>query len=205
MREIEQALSDIAGIRAQLASSTRFHGFAPVAIAGSGAFAFLAAMAQTLWPERLSNDPARYVAVWVTVAVASAALILVEGIARIGRMHGAMASTMVVGTARQMAPFGAAGAGITLILYDSAPGSVWILPGLWQILIALVGFTSLANLPRAIVWPAGWYFVCGLAVLKLACGGAPLSPWMMGLPFSLGQAAVALILHRDTERRHARF
>lgn len=205
MHDIEQGLSDIAGIRAQLASSTRFHGFAPVAIAGSGAFAFLAAMAQTLWPERLSSDSARYVAVWVSVAVASAALILVEGLARIGRMHGAMASTMVVGTARQMAPFGFAGAGITLILYDSAPGSVWILPGLWQILIALIGFTSLGNLPRAIVWPAGWYFACGLGVLKLACGGAPLSPWMMGLPFSLGQAGVALVLYRDTERRHARF
>jgi hypothetical protein len=126
-----------------------------------------------LWPERLSNDPARYVAVWVSVAVASTALILVEGLARVGRMHGAMASTMVVGTARQMAPFGVAGAGITLILYDSAPGSVWILPGLWQILIALIGFTSLANLPRAIAWPAGWYLFVAWPCSSLPAGERP--------------------------------
>ncbi|NKJ45137.1 hypothetical protein [Novosphingobium sp. SG720] len=205
MRDIDQALSDIAGIRAQLASSTRFHGFAPVAVAGSGAFAFLAAVAQTLWPERLASDPSRYVAVWVSVAVASAALIFVEGLARISRMHGTMASMMVAGTARQMVPIGVAGAGITVILYNSVSANLWILPGLWQVLIALIGFTSLTSLPKAIIWPAGWYFACGLVVLDLASRGAPLSPWMMGIPFSLGQAAVAVILHRDAERHNAGF
>jgi hypothetical protein len=204
MRDIEQALSDIAGIRAQLAATTRFHGFAPAAIMGSSALAFLAALAQSLWPERLASDPMRYVEVWVAVAIAASGLIATEGLARIGRMHGAMASIMVAGAARQMAPFGIAGAIITLILYRSAPGSLWIMPGLWQMLIALIGFTSLSTLPRAIIWPAGWYFLCGVTVLDLASRGTPLSPWMMGLPFSLGQAAVALILHRDMERRHGR-
>jgi hypothetical protein len=205
MRDIEQALSDIAGIRAQLASSTRFHGFAPAAVAGSGAFALLAAFAQSLWPERLAGSPTRYVEIWVAVAVAASALIATEGLARIGRMHGAMATVLATGTLRQMAPIGLAGAVITLILYRSAPASLWVLPGLWQMLIALIGFTSLSSLPRGIVWPAGWYFLCGATVLDLASQGAPLSPWMMGLPFALGQAGVAVVLHRDLEQRHARF
>jgi hypothetical protein len=205
MRDIDQALSDIAGIRAQLAASTRFHGFAPAAVMASGAFALLAALAQTLWPERLASSPARYVELWVMVAIAATALILVEGLARIGRMHGAMASMMAAGTLRRMAPFGLAGAVITLILHRSAPASLWVLPGLWQMLIALIGFTSLSSLPRAIVWPAGWYFLCGTVVLDLASQGGFLSPWMMGLPFGLGQAAVAFVLHHDQARHHARF
>lgn len=199
MRDIDQALSDIAGIRAQLASSTRFHGFAPEAIAGSGTFAFLAATAQTLWPERLANDPLCFVQVWMAVAVASFALIAIEGLARINRLHGTMATTMISGTARQMLPFGAAGAIVTLIFCQSAPASLWVLPGLWQMLIALLGFSSLASLPRSIGWAAGWYFLCGVIVLDMLSRGAALSPWMMGMPFTVGQLMVALLLQRSGE------
>lgn len=196
-QDVQQALSDIADIRARLASSTRFHGFAPKAVAMTGALAFAAATAQTLRPDMLASDPLRYIGVWVAVAVAATTLVVSEGLSRAARMHGAMTDMMIAGTLRQLLPFGAAGAIITFIFCRTGPTSVWMLPGLWQILVALIGFSSLASLPRAIVWPAGWYFLCGVMVLDLASQGAPLSPWMMGLPFAVGQTAVALVLHRN--------
>jgi hypothetical protein len=67
-------------------------------------------------------------------------------------------------------------------------------------LIALVGFASVSSLPRAIVWPAGWYFVCATVVLVLAARDGTLSPWMMGVPFGVGQLIVAATLHRDSRR-----
>lgn len=204
MRDVEQALSQIEDIRAQLASSTRFHGFAPQAVAMTGVLAFTTALAQSAWPERLAGDPPRFVLVWTIVAVLCSGLLAIEGAARAVRLHGAMANMMIAGTLKQLLPFGLAGGVITLLLFRSAPSSLWLLPGLWQILIALIGFTSLASLPKAIAWTAAWYFTCGIVVLAMTSRGAPLSPWMMGIPFSLGQAAIAIILHRDAEGRRDR-
>ena len=77
-----------------------------------------------------------------------------------------------------------------------------MLPGLWQILLALLGFSVLSNLPREMAWVAGWYFCCGAVVLALAGQAGTLSPWMMGVPFAVGQIAVAVILLRaDGEGR----
>lgn len=51
------------------------------------------------------------------------------------------------------------------------------------------------------VWVAGWYFLCGTIVLALAGRSGVLSPWMMGLPFAIGQAVVAVILYRANGER----
>jgi hypothetical protein len=75
---------------------------------------------------------------------------------------------------------------------------------LWQILIALLGFSVLPSLPRALVWVAGWYFLCGAFVLGFAGWSGTLSPWMMGIPFATGHAAVALVLHRASGARNGR-
>ena len=41
----------------------------------------------------------------------------------------------------------------------------------------------------------GWYFVAGAAVLMLSSQTRALSPWLMGMPFAIGQLVVAGLLH----------
>jgi hypothetical protein len=195
VNDVERALSEIADIRAHLAASTRFRGIAPEANALTGFLSLAVAVAQSLWPEALARDPLRYIAVWAGVATASLVIVTGEAISRSRWLHGRMADAMLGSALRQILPFAAAGAVTTIVICTVSPANAWLLPGLWQILIALVGFSALPRLPHAIIWAAGWYFLCGSVVLALAGWSGSLSPWMMGVPFAIGQLAVALILH----------
>ena len=191
MSEVERALSQLAFIQDRLVASTRFRGLAPHAVAATGALAVVVAAAETIWPEL--GWP--FVVTWVTTALAAVSFIGIEALERARRLHAGMADMMLAGTLRLLLPFGAAGAVITLVVARAAPEVTWILPGLWQMLIALIGFAAIGTLPRTIVWPASWYFLSGTATLLFAAkAGAP-SPWMMGLPFGGGQAIVAIVLH----------
>ena len=196
MTEVDHALSQLAFIKDRVAASTRFRGLAPHAVALTGVLALALATAQTVWSDRFGATGMAYVCAWVAAAAIAAGLIAVEALERARRLHGGLAEMMIAGTLRLLLPFGAAGAVITLVIGRTAPDAIWILPGLWQLLIALIGFAAVSTLPPMIVWPAGWYFVCGTMTLLVAGqAGAP-SPWMMGLPFGIGQLLVALTLHQ---------
>jgi len=129
--------------------------------------------------------------------VVCAALVASQAVSRARRAHGEMAHAMLAAAVQKILPFAAAAAVVTCVICTLAPGSTWLLPGLWQLLIGLAGFTALSSLPGTIVWPALWYFLCGTAVLGVAAWREALSPWMMGVPFGIGQLAVAVILYRD--------
>ncbi|WP_206046985.1 hypothetical protein, partial [Mangrovimicrobium sediminis] len=78
--------------------------------------------------------------------------------------------------------------------------SAMLLPGLWQILVGLLGFSVVRSLPRNIVWVSAWYFACGAGVLMAAARVGQLQPWMMGVPLVLGQLMVAVIMnHAEKE------
>ena len=194
MRDLDRALAEIGNIRAQLAAGTMFRGFGPVVIAVSGVLALMMAIAQTLWPERLANDPTIFLGLWVATAVFSAALIGVEMLARSKRLHGGMADAMIFTAIEQFLPAGAAGAAIGLVVYRYAQDAVWLLPGLWQVLVALGVFASMRTMPRSMGLVAGWYFVAGIAVLIISSDGQDLSPWAMGVPFAVGQLLMAAVL-----------
>jgi hypothetical protein len=68
------------------------------------------------------------------------------------------------------------------------------MPGLWQVLVGLGVFGAARLLPRGLVVAGAWYVVAGLVVLALAAPGRTLSPWLMGLPFAVGQLLVAGLL-----------
>jgi hypothetical protein len=196
VNEVERALSQIADIHAQFAANTRFRGIAPEANVMTCMLSLAVAAAQTIWPHALAQDPLRYITIWVAVSIASIVIISIEAISRSRRLHGEMADAMLGSAWRQTLPFGAAAAIVTAVICKFSPASAWMLPGLWQILIGLLGFSVMSSLPRAMIWVAGWYFLCGAFVLGLAGSSGTLSPWMMGIPFVAGQAAVALIFHR---------
>ena len=78
-----------------------------------------------------------------------------------------------------------------MVLWQFAPEALWMLPGLWQVLVSLGIFASVRSLPRTVAIAGAWYFVAGFAVLMLASRSHALSPWTMGLPFVVGQVLMA--------------
>lgn len=195
MTDLDRALSQLDFIQDRLSASTRFRGLAPVAVAATAAIAFALATAQSVWSD-LGDDGAGFVAVWTAAAIVAAGLVGVEAVERSRRFHGGLSDRMIAGTLRLMLPFGAAGAAITLVVVRAAPEAIWMLPGLWQLLVALIGFAGLGTLPPKVVWPAGWYFACGTATLLLGAHTHAVTPWVMGLPFGIGQLWVAAVLHQ---------
>ena len=100
----------------------------------------------------------------------------------------------------QFVPCLVAGGLLTATLAVASPESLWLLPGLWQILFSLGIFASCRLLPRATFWVAVFYLASGIASLLFARGDAALSPWAMGVPFGLGQFLAAGVLYWTLER-----
>ena len=193
MNDLNRALGDISNIRRQMARSTEFHGYGPATLASTAVLAVLAAGAQALWVP----DPARhiraYLGVWFGTAVLSAGVIAVQTLNRARRIHSGMADEMIRMAVEQFLPAAGAGVLVTLVLLRSAPGALWILPGLWQVIFGLGVFASCRFLPRPVASAGVWYLLCGLFCLSLGDARA-LSPWAMGIPYAAGQLLVAGIL-----------
>lgn len=198
MRDVDLALSQISSIRAHLAASTRFLGIAPCNVL-TGALVLVVAIAQSLQPQtRLTPEQynLHYAAVWGAVLAALSVVAAVKTIPRARRLHGDMALPMLSVALQRLLPVAATGGVVTCVICMFSPETAWLLPGLWLLLIGLFGFTVIASVPRGIIWPAVWYFICGGVVLGLAAHGGALSPWMMGIPLVAGQTLVASILAR---------
>jgi hypothetical protein len=99
----------------------------------------------------------------------------------------------------QFMPAAAASLFLPLFLLHWAPQAAWLMPGLWQVFASLGLFASVRSLPRSMVLVAGWYFVSGFACLLIASTTHALSPWLMGVPFFIGQMLMASILHFSAE------
>lgn len=195
MDEVKRALSQIADIHTQLTAASRFRGFAPAAMGVNAVLLLGVALAQSVWPDVLAKDPVRYVTVWGAALGVATVISASEAIARSRHLHGRMAEIMLGSTLRLLLPFVAAAVVIAVAICKFSPTSAWMLPGLWQILVGLAGFAVASSLPPAIRWASGWYFLCGAIVFGLGARDGELSPWMMGVPFGVGLAGVALIFH----------
>ena len=74
---------------------------------------------------------------WAATALVSAGIIGVEMRARSRRHHSGLADAMVHQAVEQFLPAGAAGALLAVMLWRFAPEALWMLPGLWQLLVSL--------------------------------------------------------------------
>jgi hypothetical protein len=196
MRDLEKALADISEIRSQMARGTEFRGYGPATLAATGGLALLAAAAQALWLPHPANRVGLYIALWGTTAAVSVTFIGLDMILRSRRIHSGLAQEMIWSAVEQFLPAGVAGGLITAVLLQYAPESLWMLPGLWQIVFSLGVFACCRFLPRAIFAVGIWYLIAGLACLVFAQGEGAFSPWAMGLPYGVGQLLVAAILQR---------
>lgn len=195
MQDLHKALADIGSIRQQVAAGTMFRGFGPTVVAATGLLAAVTATVQSIWLDALGRHPVVFLAVWATTAAISAALIGAEMIARTRRHHGGLADAMLINAIEQALPAGVAGGAVALVLIQLAPETLWVLPGLWQVLVGLGIFASVRSLPRAVAWAGAWYVAAGVVVLALSSQTQALLPWAMGLPFVIGQLLLAAILH----------
>ena len=199
--ELRDALSQISEIREQLARTEVFRGYRAMPVAFSGLLALAAAGYQAVW----IRDPARqmpaYLALWVGTAIVSAVAAGTEMAIR-GRTSSSPWTREVTWLAvEQFLPCLLAGGLTTVVLFRSAPESLAMLPGLWQVFFSLGVFASCRLLPRATFAVAVFYLASGLATLALARGDGAFSPWAMGLPFGTGQLLAAAVLYRTLERR----
>jgi hypothetical protein len=196
MGDLEKALAEITQIRSQIARGTEFRGLGTATLAATGGLALLAAAAQALWLEDPARQVEAYLALWLGVAAASILLIGIETVTRTMRVHSCLAQEMILAAVEQFLPAAAAGALLTAVLFQAAPSTLWMLPGLWQIVFSLGIFASRRSLPPVIVLAGLWYLATGLACLAFAGGAEAFSPWAMGLPFGIGQTLIAGIVHR---------
>lgn len=194
MPDLERALEEIGAIRSQLARGARFHGLGPTAFAATGFLTLLAALGQARWIAAPASEVPLFLGLWIAVAAVSGGVIGFEMIFRSRRLHSHLADEMIAAAVAQFLPAGATGALLTGVLIACAPQSVWMLPGLWQLVFGLGVFASCRFLPRSMAIVGAWYVACGLACLVLAQGPAAFSPWAMGVPFGIGQLLVAAVL-----------
>lgn len=194
MSDFDRALAQISAIRNQMAKATEFRGYGPVTFAVTGAVAALAGLAQQRWIPNPNLHTTAWLALWVAVAVVSTAIIGVEMVGRSRRLHVHLANDMIRAAVEQFLPAAVAGGALTAILPAAAPQSLWMLPGLWQILFGLGVFASCRFLPRAMLLVGWWYLGCGLLCLALGGGPQAFAPWTMTAPFGVGQALVAAVL-----------
>ncbi len=194
MSDLNQALVDIRAIRRQMAEATEFCGYGPLTLAATAVSALIGGAAQTYWLPEPANHPAQYVALWLTTGVFSAGLIVAQMLTRASRLHSGMADEMIRVAVAQFLPAAAAGVVLPFVLLRAAPGAMWMLPGLWQIVFSLGVFASCRCLPRAMYLAGAWFLFTGMACIALGDARA-LAPARMAAPFATGMALVAGIHH----------
>jgi hypothetical protein len=195
MRDLDKALADILEIRSRIAAGTAFRGYGPAAVAATGGLALITAGAQAIWLDDPTGQPLLFFSGWFVAALVSVAIVWAEMSARSHRHHSGLADAMIYQAVEQFFPVAAAGALLAAVLWQYAPETLWMLPGLWQVLVSLGIFASVRTLPRVVAWAGAWYFLIGFVTLILASHDHMLSPWAMGWPFAIGQLLAAAILH----------
>src|SRR5262245_47804349 len=201
MRDLDRALADITAIRSQIARGAEFRGYGPVTVAVTGVMALSAAAVQAIWLPKPAANVFAYLVLWLATATGSVVLIGVEMVARTRRLHSGLADEMIHAATEQFIPAGVAGGLLTVVLYRFAPQSLWMLPGLWQIVFSLGFLASCRVLPRPMFAVGMWYLACGLSCLALANEAYAFSPWAMAVPFGLGQLFMAGVLYWGVEAK----
>jgi hypothetical protein len=143
---------------------------------------------------RDAHDFPAFLSVWVVTATATVIMTAIETILRSRRVHSGLANEMLAAAVEQFLPAVLISIFLTVVLMRVAPHDDWMLPGLWQLMFSLGIFASCRFLPRQMIAVAVWYLACGLICLVQQSEAKAISPWIMGIPFGVGQLGVAVVL-----------
>jgi hypothetical protein len=200
--ELHEALTQISEIRLQMARTEVFRGYHSLPTAFSGLLAIGAALIQPAWVPDPTQQIAGYLTLWTAVAGLSVLAAGLEMWIHCQRSQSALTREVTWLAVEQFLPSAVAGVLLTFVVVSAASESVWLLPGLWQVLFSLGVFASRRLLPRAIFGVAAFYLLAGILTLSLARGTAALAPCAMGVPFGLGQLVAAAVLYWTLERNN---
>ena len=192
MTDLDRALIDIRNIRRQVAQTTEFRGYGPLALSATAVLALLAGVVQSYWIPEPADCPAQYVALWLGTAVLCAALIASQMLTRSRRLHSGIADEMIRVAVAQFLPAGIAGAILPFVLLHVGRDVFWMLPGLWQIIFSLGVFASCRCLPRPMLLAGAWFLLTGLACVAIGDSRA-LAPATMSGAYAMGMMLVAVI------------
>jgi hypothetical protein len=199
MTDLNRALVDIRNIRRQVAQTTEFRGYGPLALSATAVLALLAGVVQSRWIPEPANSPVQYVALWLATALICAALIASQMIGRAKRLHSGMADEMIRMAVAQFLPAAVAGAVLPFLLLRVSGDVFWLLPGLWQIIFSLGVFASCRCLPRPMLLVGAWFLLTGLACVALGDVRA-LAPAMMSGAYAIGMMMVAAMHYFSAQK-----
>lgn len=202
--ELPEALGRISEIRAQIAQTETFRGFRSLSVGFSGLLGIGAALVQHKATAQSAFGPLDFIDLWVSVAVISVLVVGAELVYRGSVESSPLKRRLTLLAVQQFSPCLVAGALVTAVFAGVAPGSVWMLPGLWAVLFSLGVFASCRLLPKATVWVAVHYLAAGICCLSLGPTATDWTAWMMLGTFGLGQLLAAGILYYTLERTHGR-
>lgn len=191
MNDLERALADLQAIKQQMSKSITFRGFGCEVLCLTAAMAILAGLFQGRVVD--VGDAMSFTVYWLAVATVASAAIMTEAVRRAKSLHQDTAEAILWAGLWQVLPPLFVGLALAVILASRAPEVVWLLPGLWQVLIAIAVFSVLPSLPVGMRLVGGWYLLSGFACIVLAGRGVP-SALFMAMPFAVGQGLGAVVL-----------
>ncbi len=191
MTELDKAIEQIADIRAQLAHTTRFRGYAPEVIGALGVMSLVVCLLQVLWPDRFAQSDRQLVIAWGILVAGGCGLTAFEAIVRTLRDGNSLAYPLLASAMRIVVPGAVMTASVPFAVLSYAPEAAWVVPGIWQMLTGLITFASYASLPKRILWPGAWFVLSGATGLFLAGANGGLTPLLIGLPYIIGHLGIA--------------
>lgn len=198
--ELRDALVQIEEIRQQVARTRTCRSFRAVPVAASGLLAFITAALQKTWIADPASDLNSYLALWIGTAVVSVIIMAIEIAVRSYNSESPLGLATTWLTVEQFVPCLAAGAALTLAISYADPTCAWMLPGLWQVTFSMGIFSIYRLLPTATFWVAIFYLFTGAGCLAFGKTLGAMTPWVMGLPFGVGQLFAAALLYWTLER-----
>ncbi|MDH3591381.1 MAG: hypothetical protein OER88_05855 [Planctomycetota bacterium] len=200
--ELNDALDQITEIRLRMARAEVFRGYKAAPTALSALLAVAAAGIQVALLPNPGVQPTTYVMLWIGAAALSGITAGATMWIYYRRSAAPLKAQTAWLAAEQLLPAMVGGALLTFVMVKFATDSLWLLPGIWQVLFSIGLFASCRQLPRAMVAIALFYLATGIACIVFARGVYAFSPWAMGAPFGVGQVAAAAILYWTLERVH---
>ena len=134
---LHEALSQIADIHQQMARTRVFRGYRAATTAFTGVLALAAAIVQAIAFDDPAGRPLVYVLVWVGVALAGLLVVGTEIVQRYRRSESPLDRELTIAAIEQFLPCLITGGLVTLVICQFAPGSIWMLPGLWSLFFAM--------------------------------------------------------------------
>lgn len=196
---LADALEQLAEVRRRVALAATFRGVRASTTFLSACLALLAALVQASLIGDGARSPRSFVLIWSACAAASLLIIVTGAVMRIRRMDSPVETSLALNALEMLAPALVIGALVTLAAFWVRPALIGMLPAWWMILTSIGIFAMRRLIGRAVVVPAAFFGLAGLASLLIE---RPLHPLVMGGVFAIGQTLVSLVLRYTVERDH---